>query len=236
MNPGSIQIHLIAPAEIPLGVAMECLIDEEKLRAARFHFAHDAAHWAACRAALRQILARETGIAPREVPLVYSEFGKPVLAAPFGRLQFNLSHCPDLAILALSDSGPVGVDLESLERAPDLLECVDSFCHPEEIASLPHGSEERSVQLLHLWTAKEAVLKSLGTGMSHPPETVRIEFETHHATARSEVPLDGIERQVIRPLRHPKLCRHVAAVSARAGVQAVTFVDAHALSPSVCPT
>lgn len=225
MNPGRVRIHLITPAEIALDGAIECLIDEEKLKAGRFRFAKDAAHWTACRAALRAILARETGTTPHDVPIVYSKFGKPMLAPPFDSLHFNLSHCSDLALVALSDCGPVGVDLESVDRAPDLLECVSSFCHPDEGRGLPEENGERAMQLLRIWTAKEAVLKALGTGMSHPPETVRIEFGADQASARSDVPLDGLEDQVIHPLRHPKLFRHLATVSAPRGVEIVSWTD-----------
>ncbi len=225
MKPSRVRIHLITPAEIALDGAIECLIDEEKLKAGRFRFPKDAAHWTACRAALRAILAREIGTTPHDVPLVYSKFGKPVLAPPFDSLHFNLSHCPDLALIALSDRGPVGVDLESVDRAPDLLECVHSFCHPDECRELPDDTSARSLQLLRIWTAKEAVLKALGTGMSHPPESVRIEFEADRASARSDLPLDGIEDQVIHPLRHPKLFRHLAAVSAPRGVEIESLMD-----------
>ncbi len=213
MTPGQVIIHPVFPHRISSDFSETCLTDEEKSRAARFHFPKDAAHWSACRAALRGILGREIGLAPRGVPLIFSEFGKPLLAPPFDELHFNLSHCPDLALVALSLDGPVGIDLESLGRAPDLLECENSFCHSEEIRALPAESEARAAQLLRIWTAKEAVLKALGTGLSHPPEEVRIIFGSSDDFAKSDQDLSGIENQMIRRLENLAFENYSVAVS-----------------------
>ncbi|MEO8615085.1 MAG: 4'-phosphopantetheinyl transferase superfamily protein [Luteolibacter sp.] len=214
MTPGQVIIHLVLPQRIPPDFSETCLTDEEKSRASRFHFPKDATHWAACRAALRGILGREIGLAPGEVPLVFSEFGKPLLAPPFDGLHFNLSHCPDLAIVALGIDGPLGVDLESLSRASDLLECENSFCHPQEIRSLPADRDARAFQLLSIWTAKEALLKALGTGLSHPPEEIQIVFGAFDAVGLSAQPFAGIENQLIRVLENPVFDGYRVAVSA----------------------
>jgi 4'-phosphopantetheinyl transferase len=212
MTRGQVSVHLVFPDIISQEAALACLTDEEKSRADRFRFRHDAVHWIACRANLRKILGQAIQRAPREVPLILSENGKPLLTPPFDSLHFNLSHCSDLAIVALCAAGPVGVDLESLDRAPDLLECEATFCHPREISELPSETSMRASQLLRIWTAKEAVLKALGTGLSHAPEHVRIHFRPSRSTAISDSPLAGIDRQRLHELVHPALARHRAVV------------------------
>lgn len=214
MTAGTVSIHIIVPHSVSQAVAAACLTDDEKSRAARFHFKCDANHWIACRAALRQILGNEIGMKPVNVPLIYSEFGKPSLAPPFDSIHFNLSHCPDLAIVALSSDGPVGVDLESAARAPELLGCESSFCHPDEIHFLPANAIARAHQLLKIWTAKEALLKALGTGLSHPPEGVQIVFGASNAVGLSSQPLAGVEKQLIWVLENPSFEGYQVAVSA----------------------
>lgn len=170
------KIHLIHPAEILRDDAWKNLTEEEKQRAAKFRFEKDATHWAACRSELRRILAAELSIShPSEVPITESTFGKPMLAAPFDFLHFNLSHCTDLALLIVSRECPVGIDLEPLDRAHELLECESSFCHPREISKLPTEKIQRAQELLKLWTAKEAALKALGTGLSISPDLIWID-------------------------------------------------------------
>ncbi|MES2439183.1 MAG: 4'-phosphopantetheinyl transferase superfamily protein [Verrucomicrobiota bacterium] len=156
--------------------------------------------------------------------MILEEFGKPILAPPHHWLHFNLSHCNDLAAIAICAYGPVGIDLESMNRAEGLLECETSFCHPEEIADLPGEASARAFQLLRIWTAKEAVLKALGTGLSHPPEEVRIRFGLPTSTAVSKTLLLGINDQRLHSLEDPALTEHQAVVSAPKSVMEIEIL------------
>lgn len=205
MDHDPVQVRFIFPGRIPPEMAAACLTDEEKVRAGRFKFERDAVHWSACRAGLRKILGPELGVSPAEVPLEISGNGKPRLPVPHGQLHFNLSHCEGLALVALSTGGPVGIDLEPWDRAITLLECESSFCHPSEIEALPAGEKPRARQLLRIWTAKEAILKALGTGLTHPPESVTVHFQRDTGTAISDIPLEGIEELTFMELHHPQL-------------------------------
>ena len=75
---------------------------------------------------------------------------------------FNLSHSNDFVMLAISDT-PVGCDIERLHKAI----LSHHVFHPRELArlvSLPEG-DARNREFLRLWTAKEAFLKAIGTGI-----------------------------------------------------------------------
>jgi 4'-phosphopantetheinyl transferase len=221
MTSGIVTVHLVFPGLVPPEAAAACLTSEEQLRAARFRFREDALHWSACRAGLRKILAEVIQLPASEVPLVLSEFGKPGLAPPFDSIHFNLSHCSGLAVIALGTDGPVGIDLEQLDRAPDLLECESTFCHPAEARCLPDETTLRARQLLRIWTAKEAVLKALGTGLSHSPESTRIVFDKPTSHAVSDSSIAGIEIQRLHELDFPELAGHQAFVSAPESVRLI---------------
>lgn len=215
MNPDSVIIHFLTADEPAV-----FLTDAEALRAASFRFPQDAERWRSWRSGLRRVLGESIGIHPLEVPLVFGGLGKPALAAPFERLHFSLSHCNELALAALCEAGPVGIDLEPLVRASELLGCEESFCHPEEIRHLPAEKAARGLELLEIWTAKESLLKAIGTGLSHPPEKVRIQG----ATATSGSLLAGIERLVIHRLRHPMLSDYSAALSVCSAVSRLEII------------
>ena len=75
---------------------------------------------------------------------------------------FNLSHSNDFVMLAISDT-PVGCDIERVHKAI----LSHHVFHPKELArllSLPEG-DVRDREFLRLWTAKEAFLKAIGTGI-----------------------------------------------------------------------
>lgn len=178
---------------------------EEEL-ARRFRFEKDAARWRACRSALRMILGEILEGPPEELVLETGEYGKPALAKPHQGLHFNLSHCDDLALIALSMEGEIGVDIEPADRGTSLLGCEASFCHPEEIAGLPLEEDRRALALMDLWTRKEALLKALGTGMSLAPETVSLADPT--------APHPRLLGFGVRRLHHPALERHIAHLAA----------------------
>lgn len=213
MNATQVKVHLISLGSPPAQNPALALTDEELARAQRFHFPNDAAAWMRCRAAMREILAKNLGIPVRNVPLIYSEFGKPMLAPPYDFLHFNLSHCPELALLATSHHGPLGIDLEPVTRAADLLGCEDSFCHPTEISCLADEKIFRSLELLRIWTAKEALLKALGTGLSFPPEKLRMIFKNPEIEVLSDLPLPGVQSQRMVSLSHPKLTTFSSSLS-----------------------
>ncbi len=213
----SATIHLFTPGSLPADFAASLLDETEKSRAARFRFQADAAHWTQCRAALRLALSKAADLPPDSFHFQETPFGKPHLTnAP----HFNLSHCRDLALIAICPHSPVGIDLEPADRAPDLLDCEETFCHPREIASLPTVAGARAQQLLRIWTAKEAFLKALGTGLSHPPQGIFVDFPNRRA--RSHSPLPGLDRLKLHELRFPPLTRHIAMLAADESIASIT--------------
>ena len=96
---------------------------------------------------------------PENFTVSYNENGKPTVQdAPF----FNLSHSGNFVMLAISDT-PVGCDIEQLHKAI----LTKHVFHPNELAKLssfPEG-DARNFEFLRLWTAKEAFLKAIGTGI-----------------------------------------------------------------------
>lgn len=173
MNSSPVHVHVIRPAQVDAAL-LDCLDSSEKARAESFRFPVDAHRWSACRSALKWILSQETGLPIHAVHLDFLPMGKPVLPPPHHGIHFNLSHCDDLALIAVSRIGPVGVDVEPLNRAPLLIDCESSFCHPLEREKLLKTSTTREANLLKLWTCKEALLKCSGEGLSHPPDRIHL--------------------------------------------------------------
>ncbi len=215
---GRATVVVIDPAAIAEETAAASLTAAEREHAARFHFDNDARHWRACRGVLRRILGEALALDPAAVHLEFGEQGKPRLPPPHHGLHFNLSHCRDLALVALCRGGPVGIDLEPAGRRPSLLGCESSFCHPSEIAALPPLPAERAAALLDLWTSKEALLKALGTGLSLPPETVAIT-----AGNGSSHPL--LREFRIHRLAHPRLRDHIARLAAPREIVVVEILE-----------
>lgn len=156
------------PAAPPGPADVALLSDAERERAARFRFDRDRNRWLHAHVALRRILGAELDVAPAALRFAHGPRGKPRLAWPTQPpLEFNLSDAADLALLALSRSGPVGVDVEHVERVADLEAIAASHFAPEERAALFALPEaERTDGFYRLWTRKEAYIKAIGIGLS----------------------------------------------------------------------
>jgi 4'-phosphopantetheinyl transferase len=156
----------------PLDDAWSVLSEEEQARARRFVQERHRRRFVAAHAALRRILAGYTGLPAPQLRFSTGPHGKPALETSSGsrpRLEFNLSHSADIALVAVARERPVGVDLEQWERDMDHLELAERFFSPAERESL-RALAERHDDLVSgffaAWSRKEAYLTALGHGVT----------------------------------------------------------------------
>ncbi len=142
------------------------LSPEERERAAAMGAAEARTRFTSARVALRRILGDYLGCTPQSVPIRCRPDGKPELSAPSDMLRFNLSHARQHALVAVSYSREVGVDIEC-ERAISNLERLARRVLTEgEARWLGEAPEmETTGRFLGLWTRKEALAKAWGAGI-----------------------------------------------------------------------
>ena len=148
---------------------------DERSRAERFRFARDRRRYIVARGTLRRLLAARLGCAADAVSFAYGPFGKPVLRHA-GPLSFNLSHCDELAVLAVTDGAPVGIDLERIRPIAD--DFAEHAFAAEECAAL-HALPRRCLEaaVFACWTRREAYVKATGAGLSQPPGSFAVSID-----------------------------------------------------------
>jgi 4'-phosphopantetheinyl transferase len=109
------------------------------------------------------------------------EHGKPRFPAPFDTLGFNWSHSGDVALFAIG-RGPaafeLGVDVERVKPRARAIELASRFFAADETEALRAlDAAEVLAAFLRLWTAKEAVLKANGGGLSYGLHRVAFSLE-----------------------------------------------------------
>jgi phosphopantetheine--protein transferase-like protein len=147
----------------------------------------------ASRALLRSVLAAKTGIAPARLEFVRDADDKPQLAD--GSWHFNLSHCREWAVLAVSTAGPVGVDVEQCDRSNDIDGIARRFFQRDEadwLQSLPPS--QRAEKFCELWTLKEAAVKWCGLGISRALAGIGVQVEAGRIalTLREDIACRGL--------------------------------------------
>lgn len=153
-----------------LADAVALLSEGEAGRVQRRRVAADREALALAYALHRLLLGKVLGRDPTDVPLHRDERGCPRLAGDIAYT--SLSHADGLIALAVTTSGPLGVDIEPRDRAAVMPEIARSVCHRSEAAELSALDEPaRAAALLAIWVRKEALLKAAGIGLAVPMET-----------------------------------------------------------------
>jgi 4'-phosphopantetheinyl transferase len=163
----------------PLAEEKERLLSAEELsRAARFVFPRDRRRYVGAHVALREILGSYLEKSGVEVRLIAGPHGKPSLDAPGDSwLQFNLAHSHEGALIACARGLEVGIDLEWIRENVDAdLIVASSFSADERAEWAVLSAAERHTAFFAGWVRKEAYVKALGVGLSHPASsyTVRL--------------------------------------------------------------
>ncbi|MBR0077191.1 MAG: 4'-phosphopantetheinyl transferase superfamily protein [Bacteroidales bacterium] len=122
---------------------------------------------------LMEGLEKEYGII--EPPLFsYTPEGKPFLSE-YPEIHFSFSHSGNVALCALSDQ-PVGADVETPRKiTPSLI----SYTMNEIEQAIINASIDPTIQFLHFWTRKEALLKLTGEGIRNNLRMVLSEAEKY---------------------------------------------------------
>ncbi len=160
---------------------LEPLLSRDELtRARRYKVPRDGQRFIVARASLRTLLGAYRHIDPACVQLSYGTFGKPFMAdATKGdRMQFNMSGSHGLGIIAVRLDDAVGVDVEAIRPFPGALQIAERFFAEDEYRELRAMPESERLQgFFEYWTRKEAIVKSLGLGLSYSLDSFSVSLE-----------------------------------------------------------
>jgi 4'-phosphopantetheinyl transferase len=209
------------PLDVPQCVVADLVLllsDEENARARRMLCAAARRRFVAAHGALRRILSRYRDERPEQIRFVTDARGKPHLASRAGVpiLCFSLSHSGEFALLAVTEGGDVGVDIEQIRPVSAWREVAARYFSRRECEALcALSNDEAPEAFFHGWTRKEAYSKALGHGVSQRWRQFTVSLAPGVAT---ELPGAGPQawvedRFVLFPLETGP--GYVAAVAAR---------------------
>ena len=146
--------------------AYEMLDTNERNRANRFDSDAARRRFVLCRAALRSYL-NMMGIVNSDLSFTMerNESPRALVRGREIRCNFNVSHTEDHGLLAFSENGRIGVDIERRnERYATPGELLKVFSKHEQKRLELASHAERAELFMKLWTLKEAFIKAIGEG------------------------------------------------------------------------
>lgn len=133
---------------------------------------------------MRRLVASSLDVAPlgarivRRCPQCATPHGRPVvpdLTRDGQTVHVSATHSGGLIGVALSTSGPVGLDLEDLQaRGPGAWPAVWRVLGRPEVPGTPAGGPEAAREAAAAWVRTEALLKATGRGLAVSPREVDI--------------------------------------------------------------
>jgi len=149
---------------------------DERERAARFRVPGGRERYIVAHGCMRQILARYLNSDPKQLCFSTNEYGKPALED--NKLEFNLSHSGDFALVAVTRGAKIGVDVERIRPDVEFIKIASRFFSPREVnelMALPPQSHQTA--FFNCWSRKEAYIKAQGFGLSLPLDSFDVSLD-----------------------------------------------------------
>jgi 4'-phosphopantetheinyl transferase len=167
-------------AEPAIEQCLSLLSDDERERILRFRFERHRREATVSRALVRSTLARYVDRPARAFRYQLGPHGRPSVDPPCS-VFFNATNNPSLVACAVARTEAIGVDVEPLSRADEIVEGArDVFSAPELAALAELPARERRDRALSLWTCKEAYIKAIGLGFDAPVLELVVQFSDGH--------------------------------------------------------
>lgn len=144
------------------------------------------------------VLGRCLGRPAASLLFITTAYGKPCLVEEDNPqdVRFNMSHSGERALIAVTSGREVGVDIEEEKPINELIDMARRFFAPGEVAELiglPDAA--RSAAFFRCWTRKEAVVKAVGEGLSHPLDAFEVSLSA--TCGAQELAVAGTEWRVV---------------------------------------
>ncbi len=195
---------------------LEFLSEMERRRANRYRVESAREQFVVSRASLRLLLEAYCHIPYQQIEFELNDFGKPYLKN--GQLLFNVSHSYQWALIALSQTLEIGVDIEKVRPKLNLRQLATRFfstTEVEELNQLP--PKDLSTGFFNAWTRKEAYIKARGKGLAIPLSQFSVSLSPGQKAQLKETTHDpqAVQQWALTDLPAPKGYRAALAVKAQ---------------------
>ena len=154
---------------------------------------------------LRYILSEYMSQGPNKIIFEYDDNGKPGISGS-NTPNFNLSHSGKKVLVGVTKTSPLGVDLQLIKNDTPIDSMAKKFFSKLELKKLKETSDREKRNLFYdIWTAKEALLKAKGLGLTVELNQTEVLYKNNN-DGWSIIPynyLPGYSMTIATPLNNP---------------------------------
>jgi 4'-phosphopantetheinyl transferase len=225
LAPADVHVWQVALDQPDEGIAQfrATLSVDERARADRFHFDRDRRRYVVARGVLRAIIGRYLDVPPEILAFDYGPQGKPRLSPASDQipLHFNVTHAQELALYAITSAYELGIDVEyTLRPVMNIDQLAGRFFSANENAvyrTLP--AVDRRMAFFRCWTRKEAFIKAVGEGLSHPLDRFDVTLAPDQPAAILTIDGEPVEASAWSLFHLEPTADYVGAVAVRGAVR-----------------
>jgi len=157
--------------------AVQEISESEAKKAGRFHFKIHQDRYVKGRFMLRSVLGMYLDSDFYDQEFHANFYGKPALQKhpEDHSIRFNISNSENICVCAFSQNSEIGIDIEKIHDLPDMDQIIAASFSDEEIRKIHSLSEpDLTRTFFQYWARKEALIKAMGMGLSHPMNNVNV--------------------------------------------------------------
>ena len=170
LNSGEVHIWRLCTADLVNAEPelRQLLSADECQRGEKYHFEKDRINFIIRRGILRRLLGSYVGVQAVDLCFIYNNFDKPALEADI-QVGFNSSSSRDISMFAFTFDAKIGIDIEYVDAEFPKNDIAERYFSTDEVQAIRDLRPDlQTAAFFDCWTKKEAYVKAIGEGMSHP--------------------------------------------------------------------
>lgn len=174
---------------------------DEQERVKRFRFVPHRNRYITLHYAIRRILSLYMQIPPRNIMIEKGTYGKPFIKEqPHNQLiSFNASSTSNMIAIACAQNRNLGIDIEYVDPKLNIEAIIPSLYSTDEMKQFKLiDNSNRLEHVLRFWTAKEAYVKALGSGLHYPLKDITLHLSEQNTLYVSQAKNDDPRMAIIQ--------------------------------------
>jgi 4'-phosphopantetheinyl transferase len=180
LSDNKIHVYLIQFNLFDSKKCIQYLSEDELIRAGKLKIEEKKDQFVITRSVLRLLLSSAVGKSYQDIEFFYGEHGKPSIKESLNKqpIEFNISHSGNYALIAITLSNKVGVDIEKINSDIDHQSLSKRFFSKQENNELQGIDEgQRGDVFYRIWSQKESFIKATGQGVAFGLERFSVSLE-----------------------------------------------------------